>query len=176
MWTMWRDRLQIRLRNLSIRIRSKRGDAVTACFLSTKTQNCCIVGGIYCIVCDNYLIICPLLCIYCSSKSAPVSVNRSESYKETLTHARSRNRRKTSDPSLSKTRWVFRCSRNRLYSNLKGVTLCLLWIRPIIEVCYHLGVVNNLVYCCKIKPFVCVTTTAILWGIHGALSFLLLFT
>lgn len=40
----------------------------------------------------------------CSSKSAPVSVNRSESYKETLTHARSRNRRKTSDPSLSKTR------------------------------------------------------------------------
>lgn len=42
------------------------------------------------------------------SKSAPVSVNRSESYKETLAHRRNRkNRRKTSDPSLSKTKWVF---------------------------------------------------------------------
>lgn len=39
------------------------------------------------------------------SKSAPVSVNRSESYKERLSHRRSRNnRRKTSDPSFSKTR------------------------------------------------------------------------
>ncbi|XP_037025462.1 rho guanine nucleotide exchange factor 11 isoform X3 [Bradysia coprophila] len=38
------------------------------------------------------------------SKSAPVSVNRSESYKERLSHRRNRNnRRKTSDPSLSKT-------------------------------------------------------------------------
>ncbi|XP_059622198.1 uncharacterized protein LOC132265518 [Phlebotomus argentipes] len=38
------------------------------------------------------------------SKSAPVSVNRSESYKERLSHKRNRtNRRKTSDPSLTKT-------------------------------------------------------------------------
>ncbi|XP_037917502.1 uncharacterized protein LOC119655610 isoform X4 [Hermetia illucens] len=38
------------------------------------------------------------------SKSAPVSVNRSESYKERLSQKRSRNnRRKTSDPSLTKT-------------------------------------------------------------------------
>jgi len=35
-------------------------------------------------------------------KSAPVSVNRSESYKERLSNKRNRNsRRKTSDPSLS---------------------------------------------------------------------------
>uniref|UniRef100_A0A1B0CTZ1 Uncharacterized protein n=1 Tax=Lutzomyia longipalpis TaxID=7200 RepID=A0A1B0CTZ1_LUTLO len=39
------------------------------------------------------------------SKSAPVSVNRSESYKERLSHKRNRtNRRKTSDPSLTKTK------------------------------------------------------------------------
>lgn len=39
------------------------------------------------------------------SKSAPVSVNRSESYKERLSHRRGRNtRRKTSDPSFSKSK------------------------------------------------------------------------
>lgn len=52
----------------------------------------------------------PIVHFNCStkSKSAPVSVNRSESYKERLSHKRNRNnRRKTSDPSLSsKTKWV----------------------------------------------------------------------
>lgn len=57
-----------------------------------------------------------------SSKSAPVSVNRSESYKETLTHARSRNRRKTSDPSLSKTRWVL--TTERYSSSMRNTRFC----------------------------------------------------
>uniref|UniRef100_A0A1A9WDT8 Uncharacterized protein n=1 Tax=Glossina brevipalpis TaxID=37001 RepID=A0A1A9WDT8_9MUSC len=35
------------------------------------------------------------------NKSAPVSVNRSESYKERLSHKRNRSQRKTSDPSLT---------------------------------------------------------------------------
>uniref|UniRef100_A0A1B0CLQ4 Guanine nucleotide exchange factor n=1 Tax=Lutzomyia longipalpis TaxID=7200 RepID=A0A1B0CLQ4_LUTLO len=45
-----------------------------------------------------------LLRMFSKSKSAPVSVNRSESYKERLSHKRNRtNRRKTSNPSLTKT-------------------------------------------------------------------------
>lgn len=35
------------------------------------------------------------------NKSAPVSVNRSESYKERLSHKRNRSQRKTSDPNLT---------------------------------------------------------------------------
>lgn len=37
----------------------------------------------------------------CKSKSAPVSVSRSESYKE-RSHRKNREKRKTSDPSLGK--------------------------------------------------------------------------